>query len=337
MINVFTFLIALVLTFIAVLVMLRKLEKQPNVLHVPNIIAPGLKSNGIVPSVWTCLKQKIKCDLHMIPIGGGIAIGFGMVIAILISLRLVPGMNIAEILAAVSSIALVSLMGLTDDLLHFGKISKVILPIVAALPLMAVKAGTNVMVVPFIGELHLGALYYLIVVPLTLIGVSNLFNLLAGYDGLTMSTGSISAIVLLIAATLIGSNEASTISLALLGACLAFLWFNKPPAKIIAGNVGTFLVGSTIASIAIIGNMESVLAILLIPQLIDFFPRFRALFRTQNCPTHRNGEKLIYRGQINNLAHALMKWFQPSQIQLVLIIAAMQIISGILALLVRFG
>ena len=45
------------------------------------------------------------------------------------------------------------------------------------------------------------------------------------------------------------------------GACLGFLWFNAPPAKIFMGDTGSLSLGGSLGAIGIITKHEIVLAI----------------------------------------------------------------------------
>jgi phospho-N-acetylmuramoyl-pentapeptide-transferase len=46
----------------------------------------------------------------------------------------------------------------------------------------------------------------------------------------------------------------SSVSFAVLGACTAFLWFNRHPAKIFMGDAGSLLIGALLAGAAIQGR-----------------------------------------------------------------------------------
>ena len=48
----------------------------------------------------------------------------------------------------------------------------------------------------------------------------------------------------------------------IVGACLGFLWYNAPPAKIFMGDTGSLSLGGSLAAIAIIVKHEIVLAII---------------------------------------------------------------------------
>ena len=86
----------------------------------------------------------------------------------------------------------------------------------------------------------------------------NLFNFMDGMDGLTscqVSTFSIGMIILSILGH-ISSNE-TYIGLIMLSASIAFFIWNKPPAKLFLGDVGSIPIGFLIASIIIYNFIEN--------------------------------------------------------------------------------
>ena len=60
----------------------------------------------------------------------------------------------------------------------------------------------------------------------------------------------------------------------MLGALIAFLYFNKYPAKIFPGDTGTLIIGATIVSIAFIGRVKLIALIVLLPNIIDAALKF---------------------------------------------------------------
>ena len=58
-----------------------------------------------------------------------------------------------------------------------------------------------------------------------------------------------------------GVGEVAVFCGSIIGACIGFLWFNAPPAKVFMGDTGSLALGATIGSIAIMVKHEIVLAI----------------------------------------------------------------------------
>jgi phospho-N-acetylmuramoyl-pentapeptide-transferase len=124
-----------------------------------------------------------------------------------------------------------------------------------------------------------GTLPFVIFAVIMVAGTSNAVNLTDGLDGL--ATGA--TVVVLAAYVLIGiweeRNDCSTfispqcyqvrdpldiavVASAVLGACIGFLWWNAPPAKIFMGDTGSLALGGTIAGLAICTKTQFLLAIL---------------------------------------------------------------------------
>ena len=111
------------------------------------------------------------------------------------------------------------------------------------------------------------------------VGASNAVNLADGLDGL--ATGS--TVVVLAAYVLIGiwqerndcANflsqgcyqvrdplDMAVVAACVLGACIGYLWWNAPPAKIIMGDTGSLALGGVLAGLAICTKTELLLGIL---------------------------------------------------------------------------
>jgi len=110
-----------------------------------------------------------------------------------------------------------------------------------------------------------------------IVGWSNAVNLTDGLDGL--ATGLVIMVVITFSILtyltgrsdwssylgipyIRGSGELTVFSLALLGACVGFLWFNAHPAEIFMGDVGSLSLGGVLAVLALIVKKELLLFII---------------------------------------------------------------------------
>ena len=280
---------------------------------------------------------------------GGIAVFLGFVVAFLLPLQLSPNLVSTDVLlVAALSVSLVAFLGFVDDVLGVPDIYRVILPLFAALPLMLLKVGVTTMDLPLLGAVNfnigsltlplLGAvslnLYVLVLIPIGVVACSNLVNLLGGFNGLEAGQGIIISLFLiaLLALSGITQNKMTMVFLlvALIGALASFLIFNWHPAKVFPGNIVTYLIGATVAAVVIIGNIERAGAILLAPQIIEFFLKALSKFQAENFGTFVKG-RLEYRGKTRSLCHLLMKAMHPTEKQLVLALYALQVVAGIAA------
>ena len=109
-----------------------------------------------------------------------------------------------------------------------------------------------------------------------IIGASNAVNLTDGLDGLATVPVMLVALSFTLISYVVGNTifseylqiqyipdvgELSIVCGSIVGACLGFLWYNAPPAKIFMGDTGSLSLGGSLAAIAIIVKHEIVLAI----------------------------------------------------------------------------
>ena len=215
---------------------------------------------------------------------GGFGIIFGFVIGMF------SGIYMHDILAftlviVLLVILLVGMIGILDDLLALSSRSKFFLLFIAGLPLMW-AAPPNV------------GILYLISMPIALSIGSNLTNMLAGLNGIESGLGVISMTSLTIACILLGKYDVTIISMSMLGALLAFLYFNRYPAKIFPGDTGTLIIGATIVCIAFLGRVKLIALIVLMPNIIDAILKFYSagvMNRSQQKPTQLNEDGKLVR------------------------------------------
>jgi phospho-N-acetylmuramoyl-pentapeptide-transferase len=125
----------------------------------------------------------------------------------------------------------------------------------------------------------IGTLPFVIWIVVLTAGTSNAVNLTDGLDGL--ATGA--TVLVLAAYVLIGiwqerndcaptpapqcyqirdPLDLAVVAAGVLGACLGFLWWNAPPAKIIMGDTGSLALGGVLAGLAVCTKTQLLLAIL---------------------------------------------------------------------------
>jgi UDP-N-acetylglucosamine--dolichyl-phosphate N-acetylglucosaminephosphotransferase len=232
-----------------------------------------------------------------IPEMGGVGILAGFSVGILLAVAIerfwgtVLQVNLIELFAAFSTILIVTLIGILDDLLRISQGLKAILPIFASLPLVAVKAGKTLMRLPLIGQVDFGIFYSLVLVPLGVTGAANGTNMLAGFNGLEAGLGIAATASLAVIAYTLNATTSLILLLAMLGALLATLRYNWYPAKVFVGDSGTLSIGAVIAAAVIIGNFETAGVLLMIPHFLDFAIKAAHRFPTTDWwGTYRDGK-----------------------------------------------
>jgi len=86
---------------------------------------------------------------------------------------------------------------------------------------------------------------------LWIVGITNAFNLLDNMDGLTSGVAAVVAGAVFWLAILAQQAALATMAAALVGGCLGFLVYNRPPARIFLGDAGSLFVGFVIAVLTI--------------------------------------------------------------------------------------
>jgi phospho-N-acetylmuramoyl-pentapeptide-transferase len=132
--------------------------------------------------------------------------------------------------------------------------------------------------IPFIsnGIIDLG-LFYIPLIILVILGTSNAVNLTDGLDGLATGLVAISTLVFgaIAYATgrydfsnylnilyLPGTGELFVFCLAMVGACIGFLWYNTHPAMVFMGDTGSLALGTALGVLAALLKKEFLLIII---------------------------------------------------------------------------
>jgi len=191
-----------------------------------------------------------------------------------------------QIMAVLSTILIIALIGLIDDILGWKiglrQWQKPLLTLFAALPMVVINAGQSTMAIPLIGRIDVGLLYPLFFIPIAIVGSANGFNMIAGYNGLETKMGIVILFILGFISWAIGNSSAAIIALIMVSALIAFLYFNKYPARVFPGNILTYSVGALIGVIAILGNVERIALILFIPYFIELILKLRGKFQKES-------------------------------------------------------
>lgn len=142
--------------------------------------------------------------------------------------------------------------------------------------IMVSQIDTN-LYIPFLSDrfIPLGWFYY-IFAAFVIVGAGNAVNLTDGLDGLATMPVIIAAGTFAIIAYLAGradfsaylgiphvprAGELAILCAGIMGAGLAFLWFNAPPAAVFMGDTGSLALGGALGAIAVAAHHEIVLAI----------------------------------------------------------------------------
>ncbi|MCH4814268.1 MAG: UDP-N-acetylglucosamine--dolichyl-phosphate N-acetylglucosaminephosphotransferase [Saccharolobus sp.] len=281
-------------------------------------------------------KDVNKPDKPEIPLMGGISIIAGF-IAGSFSLLLTDVRSERVIPSVILSSLLIAFLGLLDDIFNLRQSVRAFLPIFASVPLIVYSVGHSVISIPFLGPVNFGILYYVIIIPFALTIASNAFNMLEGLNGLGVGMG----VIMLSALAYIGlthggpSYQAGLVALSAIFSLVAFLLFNKYPAKIFPGNVGTYFIGALIGAIGIAGFMYTALAILYIPYVVEFILKLRTKFKGVSFGKVDSSGRLYWDEKPHSLTHVVMKMGRFKEYQVVIILWGIEVIFAIIAVILQ--
>ncbi|KAG6771231.1 hypothetical protein POTOM_022578 [Populus tomentosa] len=220
-------------------------------------------------------------------------------------LNFAPDSNwLVEYNAALASICFMTLLGFIDDVLDVPWRVKLLLPSIAALPLLMAYAGHTTIIipkplVPYIGlkVLDLGFIYKIYMWFLAIF-CTNCINIHAGINGLEAGQTVVIASAILIHNVMqIGASadpeyqQAHAFSVylvqPLLATSLALLSYNWYPSSVFVGDTYTYFAGMTMAVVGILGHFSETLLIFFLAQVLNFLLSVPQLFGFRHCPRHR--------------------------------------------------
>ena len=181
------------------------------------------------------------------PALGGMGIFAGLIFAVTFWTDQV---QIVELQYIITSLLVLFFVGMKDDLVNLRASKKLVGQILAALILVHMA---DVKLTTFYGMfgIHDIPMWFSYVLSIfTCVVITNAFNLIDGIDGLAGSLGIIGAFTFGLWFHFLGMTQYSILCSALIGSLLAFLWFNKTPARIFMGDTGSMLVGFVMSLLA---------------------------------------------------------------------------------------
>ena len=198
---------------------------------------------------------------------------------------------------------------------------------------------------PFTTRVYLDLGYaYPLFAAFTIVAFGNAVNLTDGLDGLATMPVIIASVAFMVIVYLVGNvkfatylgiphvpgaGELAIFCGAVVGAGLAFLWFNAPPAAVFMGDTGSLALGGALGTIAVVAHHEIVLGIIgglfvveamsVIIQVFFYKRTGKRVFRM--APIHHHFEQL--------------DWSEPTVVIRFWIIALVLALAGLSTLKLR--
>ncbi len=248
---------------------------------------------------------------------GGIALCAGIMIPALVWVKLDR-----VFIGLLISGGLIFGLGVVDDLHRLRPYTKLLWQL--AIGCCLVMAGIRIELVAFSWfAIPLSIFWFVLVI--------NAFNLLDNMDGLAAGIGAVAAIFCAFHAAVTGQWKVATMAAIVSGACIGFLRYNFPPAKIYMGDSGSHLLGLSLASLALLGTWRhstQLISILVVPAMVLAVPILDTTFVTIQRLVNRQHP---FQGGADHVSHRLAI-LGLSQQQTVLMLYVVSAAFGLMSL-----
>ncbi|GAC1470571.1 MAG: phospho-N-acetylmuramoyl-pentapeptide-transferase [Chloroflexota bacterium] len=178
-------------------------------------------------------------------------------------------------LLTLGALVFCSALGAVDDLLSTFRVGRaglrarfklawtvaIAIGIVAVLHVPRLLAHPNQVWVPSHGMVDFGIAYWPLAV-LAIVACAHAVNLTDGLDGLAGGAGAIAFATFGGIALLKEQVYTGQFCFTMVGAMLAFLWFNIYPAKVFMGDTGSLAIGACLATVALLLNQLLILPVI---------------------------------------------------------------------------
>jgi len=276
-----------------------------------------------------------KIHTQPIPYGGGLPVAATVLIGTLVARNLMfhggaaiptPPVSLKSFpwaMYAMGSLVILAL-GVVDDRRKLSAGIKLLVQTIVGVGVSLGGARLQLFDAPLLVSVSITTLW--------IVMVTNSFNLLDHMDGLTGGVALLSGAAFLIVALQTGQALIAAMIVPLLGACLGFLCFNFPPAKIFLGDAGSLFIGFWISCLTVSFTFYKAsypLYTYFVPLAILAVPLFDTavvvIIRLFN-------RKPIFEGDTNHFAHRLTS-LGMSRKGAVLTVYALTLTAGLSAVL----
>ena len=218
-----------------------------------------------LPYIIKFMKKKgyVGYDIHKnarpaVAESGGLSIVIGLTIALIFLMIFFPNIS-NEILIFLLTVISAGIIGFIDDRMRLRSRYKIVLTLLAGSIIFIANFFHYVQIdtptIPFLGKIRI-SLIYPFLIPLIVAIFANTVNMLEGYNGEGSGTCLIASCFLLICGFIFNSAEGVIFAIPVIAVLIPFFIFNKFPAKVFPGDIGTLSMGAMIAGITLFGSLE---------------------------------------------------------------------------------
>jgi len=210
-----------------------------------------------------------------VPEMGGVAIVASVTSSSLLLAFMDPEARV-HLLAFILAFLLAAVIGVYDDLRGLGPRVKTALTVVCCTPIVlagllsphAVPIGRPVL--PLVGPLRLTIIYWALL-PFAVAVPANAVNMMDVYNGVMPATCLLASAALLASGLILGRWMAVYLTAPLMGSLAVYYLYNRYPARVFSGDVGSLAVGAAIGAAAVLAGLEVVGIVALMPHIMNAF------------------------------------------------------------------
>jgi len=252
-------------------------------------------------------------------------------------------LQLNEILAIIITTSAAFVIGLIDDgrylQMHNQRWFKPVALAVAAIPIIVLGAYDSDLTFPLFGIVQIPLLYLALIVfmiPIT----GNTINSIDVLNGVASGFMVIASFSLSICLFIVQNYEIAIVSLPLGFVSLAFYKYHKIPSKIFPGDSGALTLGAMYGAIAIVGGVEIIAAVALLPAVINSFLFLSSVKRIRGKPVEHTDDFRLKATDDKTapvtLVRLILAGGSLSEKQVGSVIFKLGIFSGILAIITAF-
>jgi len=208
-------------------------------------------------------KEYVGIDIHknakpVIPESGGLSIIIGFSVSSIFIIIFFPTF-LNETVTFILTVLLAGGIGFIDDRKKLRSRYKIILSVFSGSIIFIANLFGFINItsptIPFIDKTRLTIIYPFLI-PLIVAVFTNTVNMLEGYNGEGSGTSLIAVFFLFICSLIWNSAEGVIFTIPVIAVLIPFFIYNKYPAKIFPGDIGTLSMGAMIVSIMLFGSLE---------------------------------------------------------------------------------
>ena len=199
----------------------------------------------------------------MVTMGGLLFIFVVSVLWLLVLVALPPAQRddfLPQTIVPIATLIAVGILGFIDDYVNVvygfgirGRHKLVWQAIVAIAAAIYIQRHFNItgVYVPLVGEVIIGPVLFIVLAVFAIVAMSNGVNLTDGLDGLAGGVAVFAFLSYAFIAAARGYPWLVVFCGAMVGALLAYLWYNVHPADFMMGDVGSLALGATLTTVAL--------------------------------------------------------------------------------------